>query len=317
MELPGGSNSLVEYSEKLQEFSVRLREAERQRARAKERQQSMLSPSLRWFSQHISRFGLAGSIVLVTTVACITATAICFLAYALTGLDPFADPPLHLFLPISVPWLVTPPLAYPLVYTIRSLQRLQQELDEANLAVATFERQRLEIEGRLLEAATTDYLTGLYGRRAFFEAARREFARARRNGGTFSILILDLDHFKSVNDSYGHDAGDKALQLVSSVMVRMVRVVDLPARLGGEEFAVLLPETDAAEALGVAERLRLAIAGSDVQSKGGKFRVTASIGVATLSPLDQEPDHLIKAADQALFRAKSRGRNCVEPSEAR
>lgn len=316
-ERPLSGQSLEDYSEKLQWFSERISEAEWARRHALENERARISPSLRWFSAQVSRFGLVTSIILVTATACVTASVICFASYAMVGFNPFVDSPLQLFLPIAVPWMVAPPITYPLVSTIRSLQRLQDKLAQAHLAVAAYERERQEVAGRLLELATTDYLTGLYNRRAFFEAAQREFARARRNGTVFSLLELDLDHFKAVNDTYGHDAGDRALRGVAQVMLRALRVVDLPARLGGEEFAVLLPETDAQEAQGVAERLRQAIASADIQGMAGRFRVTVSIGLATFHPEDPDAEAIVHAADQALYRAKELGRDRVVSAEPR
>jgi diguanylate cyclase (GGDEF)-like protein len=164
-----------------------------------------------------------------------------------------------------------------------------------------------------LEAlATTDPLTGALNRRAVSEAAQAELRRARRHGKPFAALLLDIDHFKRVNDTHGHQAGDRVLQQVAAACGAQLREIDRFGRWGGEEFIVLLPETDLDGALVVAERVRQAVAASSVAGDDGlPIAITTSIGVASLSLHDEPLEALLARADTALYQAKHEGRNCV------
>ena len=158
------------------------------------------------------------------------------------------------------------------------------------------------------EAAFTDHLTGLANRRRFERQLEREVARTRRFGRPFCLLMLDLDLFKRVNDTYGHDAGDDVLRRVGNALQAGTRGIDTTARLGGEEFAVILTETDFTRALEVAERLRVAISEMDTPAAG---RVTVSIGLAEFSGTTRDARTLFSAADAALYEAKRQGRDRV------
>ncbi|MEW6261851.1 MAG: diguanylate cyclase [Thermodesulfobacteriota bacterium] len=171
---------------------------------------------------------------------------------------------------------------------------------------------RKEAEGRLKELAIKDGLTDLFNRRHFLELARQEIERARRYEKNFSLIILDVDHFKEINDRHGHDAGDEVLKALARVSRRILRRVDVIGRLGGEEFAVAMPETDRDQAGRTAERLRLAIARESVPLGDSNLTVTISLGVASLSHRDLSLKDLLKKADQAMYRAKDQGRNRVE-----
>lgn len=166
---------------------------------------------------------------------------------------------------------------------------------------------------RLLEEqATTDPLTRLKNRRAFAEIGRRHFALARRHRHDLSLVMLDLDHFKEVNDTYGHPAGDRVLVEVAQILAGSVRSGDTPARLGGEEFGILLPNTSQAGAALLAERIRLALAQRQWSMPDRQVVVTASAGVACYSAdHPQSLEQLIEIADQRLYRAKQAGRNRV------
>ncbi|HEY5994112.1 MAG TPA: diguanylate cyclase [Gallionellaceae bacterium] len=168
-----------------------------------------------------------------------------------------------------------------------------------------------ELEWQLEEQANTDALTGCASRRNFFEHAAEEILRVHRYGGEMSMLMLDLDYFKAVNDKYGHAMGDITLKKLVEASRSVLREVDMLGRIGGEEFAVLLPETGSERALEVAERLRQAIADTEVPLKEGALHFTASIGVATLAKNDASTEMLLKRADQALYKAKKSGRNRV------
>lgn len=167
---------------------------------------------------------------------------------------------------------------------------------------------RKAAEEELQRIANTDSLTGVANRREFARVLKKEIARAGRYGVPLSIISYDLDHFKWVNDEYGHDVGDSVLRATSRLVTGHVRATDLVARWGGEEFLVLTPDTDLAAAKKVAENLRQAIA----QHRFDKVdSITVSFGVSQFSPSDDQ-DTLLKRADDALYQAKARGRNRVE-----
>ena len=165
----------------------------------------------------------------------------------------------------------------------------------------------------LLEISNTDYLTRLFNRRYLMEAMDKEVHRALRKGGNLSILILDIDHFKLVNDTYGHLQGDWVLQIVAKYLSNGLRNYDVAARYGGEEFVAILPDSTNKEALFVAERVRLSIQEIKFDGELSPLSITVSLGVATF-PAEgcYTVDEFMKLADDALYRAKSKGRNRVE-----
>lgn len=169
-------------------------------------------------------------------------------------------------------------------------------------------------EARLEHLSKTDVLTGLYNRRHFMELIEAELARARRYRTPLAVVMVDLDHFKEVNDGRGHQVGDRVLAAVAGAMSESVRETDLAARYGGEEFVLLLPNTDRQGARELAERCREVVADTLVADAGGPLHVTASMGVASYPEdvVDGDVDALLGAADDALYRAKGGGRNRVE-----
>ena len=170
---------------------------------------------------------------------------------------------------------------------------------------------RKAMEEELRQQAVTDALTGLANRRRLMEAGMHEVQRAERSFEPLSLLILDIDHFKRINDSLGHTAGDAVIRSVAQVCAASVRSFDTVGRLGGEEFAFILPMTDAAGAFELAERLREAIAQSTLDWQGQSVRATVSIGVAQNSSQSIGFASLLARADDALYAAKHAGRNCV------
>ena len=174
-------------------------------------------------------------------------------------------------------------------------------------------RQMKRLQDELKTLAHTDFLTGLYNRRYFMEQAERELLRAQRYTTPTAILMCDLDHFKRINDTYGHSNGDRALCEVARYAVLTLREVDIISRFGGEEFAILLPQTGHTQAEEVASRLCQGIADLSILSEQGvPLRVTISIGVAMAKPDGSASLHtLLAQADHALYEAKSRGRNRV------
>ena len=176
---------------------------------------------------------------------------------------------------------------------------------------------QLEIEARkvaeekLIKQAETDPLTGILNRRAFAARANKEIERAKRYNRPISAIILDLDHFKQVNDKFGHQCGDKVLVELAEIISPCLRTIDCLSRHGGEEFLILLPETDELEASQIAERLRKRIEDHDIHYGTDIFKVTSSFGVASWDKEEQEINSTIHRADQALYLAKHKGRNQV------
>jgi diguanylate cyclase (GGDEF)-like protein len=159
--------------------------------------------------------------------------------------------------------------------------------------------------------AVTDPLTGCYNRRGFTQIANAELARASRFDHSVSMLMIDIDHFKLVNDAHGHAMGDRVLVALVDCCRRSLRAVDIIGRHGGEEFVVLLPETDSNLASMIAERLRVAVKNVIISVDGKDIHVSISVGVASMDPRTSNLDLLIAHADQAQYRAKQAGRNSV------
>jgi diguanylate cyclase (GGDEF)-like protein len=151
----------------------------------------------------------------------------------------------------------------------------------------------------------------LHNRGAFFDRARQEFSRSERYVDPLSLIMLDVDHFKRINDRFGHAAGDKALKAIAGLCMSTTRVADLLGRYGGEEFVILLPETDIDGAEMTARRLCEGIRSAVIQSERGEIRVTVSVGVAQVTPDVADLDRLLDLADQAMYRAKEGGRDRV------
>jgi diguanylate cyclase (GGDEF)-like protein len=164
----------------------------------------------------------------------------------------------------------------------------------------------------LRNATSLDPLTGVANRQAFFDAAEDELEHWKRSPRDISLLLIDADHFKAVNDTYGHPAGDAVLRELAAALTAAFRQVDLVARVGGEEFAVLLPSTGPQGALAVADRLRRTIESQPVQVDGATIRYTISGGIAAISDTLESLDTLLKRADRALYAAKAAGRNRIE-----
>lgn len=179
------------------------------------------------------------------------------------------------------------------------IKRLQDELLRAN-----------EL---LLEISHTDHLTGLYNRRYLMDILEREYPRTKRTGSSLSFLILDIDHFKDINDKFGHQEGDTVLAHAAAVFREQLRGYDTPVRFGGDEFVAVLPEASLSDAMVVAERVRKALEQIAFSGKLEKVRISASLGVAVYPSAEVATvEDLIRAADNALYRAKARGRNCAE-----
>lgn len=190
----------------------------------------------------------------------------------------------------------------------------QAEIDALEVASGTIGGaiRSMHAEEELRRLVSTDYLTGLSSRRAFIEQARAMFEGVRRKRGQLSLLLMDLDHFKQVNDTHGHPAGDEALIGFAKICRRVLRDNDLIGRTGGEEFAVMLSDVGPEQAARVAEKLRSSVANSIVPTPAGRVRLTVSIGVAGMRASENDLTELFKRADDALYGAKHGGRDQVE-----
>ncbi len=198
---------------------------------------------------------------------------------------------------------------------VKSMLRLKALQDELAQKCRDLDRMNRDLEHKSLELerlARVDPLTGLYNRRFFEERFFVEFARSQRYRVPLACLMLDIDHFKAVNDTHSHQAGDKALKELALAMRRTLRDVDLLARYGGEEFVAVLPETSPLDARLVAERLRAGVQALSFEHDGLALHITVSIGVSTYPlPGISDPEGLLRAADDALYKAKESGRNRV------
>ncbi len=203
-------------------------------------------------------------------------------------------------------------LAFGLLYLdgpepIRSERLAATAAEQLSLALAN-----LSLRDSLRDQSIKDPLTGLYNRRHLEHTLKVEYARCRRAGCALAVLMLDIDHFKAFNDRHGHAAGDSVLSVVGALLAAQVRAGDIACRYGGEEFTVIMPETDIDTAVVLAEGIRQAIADVDLVADGQALpRVTASMGVATIPGSVDTLDELVASADQALYLAKSQGRNRV------
>ena len=189
-------------------------------------------------------------------------------------------------------------------------------LDATRVAVAEAEVERTQrelqlVNAQLSELAVTDGLTGLKNRRAFDERLRQDFALAVRHDLSLSLLMIDVDHFKQFNDTYGHAEGDEILRTLAKILQESVRATDMVARYGGEEFAIILPNTMKEKARLLAARIARAVEAMPVRHR----RITISIGISSKYPELVNREHFIALADEALYRAKSKGRNCVVVAE--
>jgi diguanylate cyclase (GGDEF)-like protein len=205
-------------------------------------------------------------------------------------------------------------LAIRLERDIVQRQRLEEErklnelaLRQARDAAETANRELQLVNAQLSNLATTDTLTGAWNRRHFEQELQRELIQSQRYGEPLSLLMFDIDHFKAVNDRYGHPVGDAVLVGLTRLVQRNLRAADTLARWGGEEFVIMLPHCSADEAASLAEKLRALLAEQTFESVG---QVTASFGVTQCRP-DDSPQSWLKRADLALYQAKAEGRNAV------
>jgi len=191
----------------------------------------------------------------------------------------------------------------------KNLRKLVTKQKQLRMEVAN----RKAAEAKYKELSEIDPLTRLFNRRYFFDKAAKELVRSLRYNRNLSLIIVDADHFKNINDSYGHIVGDHVLITLTSIFGATLRPSDIPCRFGGEEFCILLPETDLKEAQMTAERLRSTISSTVFEIEG--LRLTCSFGIASLKESDTEISKLVSRADEALYRAKNSGRNKIVVSD--
>jgi two-component system, cell cycle response regulator len=193
-----------------------------------------------------------------------------------------------------------------------------QECPAGNDICPNFEQvKRLRTEVHELSSMVrTDELTGLYNFRYFTQAVELEMERTRRSGQPTLLIMMDLDHFKDINDAHGHEVGNLALRYIATIIRNTIRRLDIPCRYGGEEFALILPDTDLNSGVGFAKRLRLIIESSRIEIKGISIKITASFGVDVFEKNeDSQPKQFIDRVDAFLYQAKSMGRNAVAHPE--
>lgn len=171
--------------------------------------------------------------------------------------------------------------------------------------------ERKRLEDKLAQAAREDFLTGAVNLRTFYELADQEFARFKRTGEVFSLLVLDLDHFKKINDTLGHEAGDDALRKFVQVVTANLREQDIFARAGGDEFRLLLPGTPPSGAIVLAEKIREEVSRVSLRASSGSVPLSMSAGLSRCHSDDTRIDDVVRRADAALYEAKAAGRNVV------
>jgi diguanylate cyclase (GGDEF)-like protein len=210
-------------------------------------------------------------------------------------------------------------LIHELFDVLRFAEESEARFQELEQRMLSLQRENLDlvVKNRALsEVSSRDALTGLYNRWYVIEKIDSEINRAMRHGSPMSLLMLDVDHFKRINDTWGHAAGDDVLRAIGKLLRESCRVYDVPGRYGGEEFCIVLPETKPGNTSVVAERIRKRLESTELACGGEPITVTASIGIAGMeAPADDEilsPAALIDRADRALYSAKSRGRNRIE-----
>ncbi|MCX4029477.1 diguanylate cyclase [Endozoicomonas sp. SM1973] len=194
----------------------------------------------------------------------------------------------------------------------KELQRALEKQERLNEKILAQTKELQAVNEQLSYLATTDALTGLPNRRHFLELSDKEFSRSQRYKQTLSVLVLDIDFFKQINDIHGHIAGDKVLMEFADFLSESIRVHDIVGRMGGEEFCITLPQTDLQTSYSLAERIREGVAQLSVEFDGKQLQITVSIGVSQVRQEDTAIEQAIHRADMALYQAKNGGRNCVE-----
>ena len=248
-----------------------------------------LSPTLSaWIRHLILKRGTVGSVLFITVISVLLSVVS---AKFVATLLPDSAGKFNLIIAITVPLFITPPLSYVFISLYFELEKVRKEVHAL---------------------AITDELTRVFNRRHFMKLVEQELEYAKRYHRTLSIIIFDIDNFKEINDNYGHLCGDAVLQELILACRVILRQRDTLARFGGEEFVLLLPETDETGAQQVASRLRQLVAEHVIEYNGALIQVTISIGITTCDSTIDTLDDLLNRADQALYRAKRMGKNRLE-----
>jgi diguanylate cyclase (GGDEF)-like protein len=202
----------------------------------------------------------------------------------------------------------------PYMYLTYKANDFGMYIDVVLLSMALADRMKMTQEKKLIaeKEAKTDILTGLYNRRAYYEISHMEFERLLRHHRTLSVIMFDVDHFKEINDTYGHDVGDQVLKSVATIVKGVIREYDYAFRMGGDEFLLLLPETNERQALFLAERIRKRVANKKFTDKDNTFFITASFGISQYNHIERSMESIVKRADKALYEVKESGRNNVK-----
>jgi diguanylate cyclase (GGDEF)-like protein len=201
----------------------------------------------------------------------------------------------------------------PFTYIMYKANDFGMYIDIILLSLALSDRMKITLEKKLIaeKQAKTDIITGLFNRRAYYEISEMEYQRLSRHKRILSVIMFDIDHFKNINDNYGHSIGDKVLKRVGNIVKNLIREYDYAFRMGGDEFLVLLPETNDKQASQLAERIRKEIEDYTLE-ENNKLVITASFGIAQYTQKDTSMEKLTRRADEALYQAKKAGRNRVE-----
>lgn len=255
------------------------------------------------------RFGVPGAVLVVALIAALAVDSLIggYYLYATT------NPQYAVWLTqelLAIVSLVSVGLAVLLAEIRQQNTLLEKRIEDRTESLQAANKALNVANDRLQQLASMDFLTGITNRRYFYENAERVLQRCRQEKSTVSVIMFDLDHFKKINDQYGHETGDDVLRSITKPVINTLRPLDLFSRTGGEEFLVLLPSVHLEEAEGIAERIRQAVASIVVEAGGSKIDVAVSLGVAQWDG-NESLQRLVSRVDQAMYNAKNSGRNCV------